>query len=108
MKDNYCVNCGGQLENNGFCSQCGLKNPPRDKMKQIEYQIVPLSQKLRKNVDDKKFLQEWQEILEKWGSAGWELIKVVPTTYFKTSGAIFGGAELIMMQRFLLIFKREI
>lgn len=73
----------------------------------IEYQIVPLAQKLRKEVDNEKFLQEWRELLGKWGSAGWELTKVVPVGYLK-SGGVLGGIEVITMQRFLLIFKREI
>lgn len=76
-------------------------------MKKIEYKIVPLTQKLRKDLHDKKFLENWEGLLSQWGASGWELVKVVPTAYFETSGFVLGGAKVITMQKFLLVFKKE-
>jgi len=77
-------------------------------MKKIEYAVEPFIQKISKDMNDDKFLERLEKFLDEQGKDGWELVKIVPTNYFQTTGAILGGAKIITLQQFLLIFKREI
>lgn len=82
-----------------YCSSSfSLSSDSKTIMKKFEYKIITLSVA---HFSKKSFQSEIDENFDRWGEAGWELIKMEPIS---EGGLFFQGANT---KKLLAVFKRE-